>query len=108
MSSVEEKLRGSLPPSPSPLHSVNSSLTVSGEVEMDKDQHGVGCVGKLVSAWRVATRGSVVSSIFILLTTCIGAGTLSLPYGFAQGGVVFSSVVFFVIMVSKTLANNPV
>ncbi len=59
-----------------------------------------GLCASLSSAWRVATQGSVVSSIFILLTTCVGAGTLSLPYGFARGGLVFSSIVFFIIMVS--------
>ena len=29
-------------------------------------------------------RGTIFSSIFTLLTTCIGAGTLSLPYAFEQ------------------------
>ncbi|XP_064386869.1 sodium-coupled neutral amino acid transporter 7-like isoform X2 [Halichondria panicea] len=57
-----------------------------------------GIFAKLSKAWRVATQGTVVSSIFILLTTSVGAGTLSLPYGFAQGGLVFSSIIFFVIM----------
>ena len=36
------------------------------------------------------TKRTVFSSIFIILTTCIGAGTLSL---LAQGGLLFSSVV---------------
>ncbi len=60
---------------------------------------GGGPLASLSRAWRVATQGTVVSSIFILLTTCVGAGTLSLPYGFAKGGLVFSSIVFFIIMV---------
>ena len=49
---------------------------------------------------RSATRGTVVSSMFILLTTCIGAGTLSLPYAFSQGGIFVFSIIFFLIMVS--------
>ena len=44
-------------------------------------------------------KGNVVSSIFILLTTCIGAGTLSLPYAFSQGGIFVFSIIFFLIMV---------
>ena len=44
-------------------------------------------------------RGSFFSSVFALLTTCIGAGTLSLPYAFMRGGLIFSLIVFVVIMV---------
>lgn len=51
--------------------------------------------------WKSATKGTVVSSIFILLTTCMGAGTLSLPYAFSQGGIIVFSVIFFFIMVRK-------
>ena len=43
--------------------------------------------------------GTVLSSIFILLTTCIGAGTLSLPYAFSKGGIFVFSAIFFLIMV---------
>ena len=50
-------------------------------------------------AWRNATQGTVLSSIFILLTTCIGAGTLSLPYAFSKGGIFVFSAIFFLIMV---------
>ena len=60
---------------------------------------------KVRSASKLTTQGTVCSSIFILLTTCIGAGTLSLPYAFAQGGVIFSSVVFLIIMVSPCLVK---
>ena len=70
----------------------------------ENQSHG-GCLGSFRSAWRTITRGTVFSSIFILLTTCIGAGTLSLPYGFAQGGYLFSSVVFFIIMVSHNRSS---
>ena len=44
-------------------------------------------------------RGTYFSSVFALLTTCIGAGTLSLPYAFMRGGLIFSLIVFVVIMV---------
>ncbi|XP_064401706.1 solute carrier family 38 member 6-like isoform X3 [Halichondria panicea] len=54
--------------------------------------------GKKLSRWQFATQGTVLSSIFILVKTCVGAGTLSLPFAFAQGGLIFSSVVFFIVM----------
>lgn len=44
-------------------------------------------------------RGTYFSSVFALLTTCIGAGTLSLPYAFMKGGLIFSAIVFVAIMV---------
>ena len=51
------------------------------------------------------TRGTIFSSIFNLLTTCIGAGTLSLPYAFAEGGLVFSSVLFFLVMLMSIMVG---
>lgn len=63
------------------------------------EEYGYGAMARLRRAYKSATRGTVVSSIFILLTTCIGAGTLSLPYAFSQGGVFVFSIVFFLIMV---------
>ena len=59
-----------------------------------------GCLDGLRKNLRKATKGTVVSSIFILLTTCIGAGTLSLPYAFSRGGIFVFSIIFFIIMVS--------
>lgn len=60
----------------------------------------------LASVWdglgtlrRLLCRGTLFSSIFTLLTTCIGAGTLALPFAIKQGGLVYASVVFFLIMV---------
>ena len=44
-------------------------------------------------------RGTFFSSVFALLTTCIGAGTLSLPYAFMKGGLIFSVIVFVAIMI---------
>ena len=77
------------------VHSVGAdSSTMDGEV-------GEGPLARLRSAWRSATKGTVVSSIFILLTTCIGAGTLSLPYAMSQGGIFVFSIIFFLIMVRK-------
>ena len=88
-----------------PLHSVNSqdklyTADSTEQVSGESMAETTGLIATLRKTWRVATQGTVVSSIFILLTTCVGAGTLSLPYGFTQGGLVFSSIVFFVIMVS--------
>ncbi len=54
--------------------------------------------------FRRLTRGTVLSSIFILLTTCIGAGTLSLPFAISKGGILIFSIVFFVIMVCSALS----
>ena len=61
-----------------------------------------GQFGKLRGLWAAATKGTVVSSIFILLTTCVGAGTLSLPHAFSQGGIFVFTIVFFLVMVSST------
>ena len=44
-------------------------------------------------------QGTYFSSVFALLTTCIGAGTLSLPYAFMKGGLIFSLIVFVAIMI---------
>lgn len=90
--------------SSTPLHSVHSTDKLSAsdsaeQVSGEETTETTSCIGSLRRTWRVATQGTVVSSIFILLTTCVGAGTLSLPYGFTQGGLIFSSIVFFVIMV---------
>ena len=57
----------------------------------------------LTSSLRNLTKGTVPSSIFILLTTCIGAGTLSLPYAFAKGGILVFSIIFFIIMVCQSV-----
>lgn len=41
----------------------------------------------LKADWSGIMKGTIFSSIFTLLTTCIGAGTLSLPYAFEQVGI---------------------
>lgn len=46
--------------------------------------NGVGRLRKMKSAWNGLVKGTIFSSIFTLLTTCIGAGTLSLPFAFEQ------------------------
>ncbi len=98
MASLDDKL--GVRPIASPLHSINTSTESSNMGDnTEAVAENPGIFAKLSKAWRVATQGTVVSSIFILLTTSVGAGTLSLPYGFAQGGLVFSSIIFFVIMV---------
>ena len=43
---------------------------------------GGGRLGKVRATWSSLMKGTVFSSIFTLLTTCIGAGTLSLPFAF--------------------------
>lgn len=45
------------------------------------------------------TKGTIPSSVFNLLTTSIGAGTLALPYAFKEGGLVYANVVFFCVMI---------
>lgn len=44
-------------------------------------------------------RGTFFSSVFALLTTSIGGGTLSLPYAFMKGGLLFSLIVFVAVMI---------
>lgn len=51
------------------------------------------------------TKGTIFSSIFNLLTTCIGAGTLALPYAFSKGGLVFASIVFLIIMIISIIVG---
>ena len=51
------------------------------------------------------TKGTIFSSIFNLLTTIVGAGTLALPFAFKVGGLIFSSVVFFVILMIAILTG---
>ena len=51
------------------------------------------------------TRGTIFSSIFNLMTTIVGAGTLALPYAFREGGLVFSSVLFFVVLIIATVVG---
>ena len=43
-----------------------------------------GGLGTLRSGWKRLMQGTIFSSVFTLLSTCIGAGTLSLPYAFQQ------------------------
>lgn len=45
---------------------------------------GKGQLAKIRATWNGLMKGTIYSSIFTLLTTCIGAGTLSLPYAFDQ------------------------
>ena len=51
------------------------------------------------------TKGTIFSSIFNLLTTSIGAGTLALPFAFKEGGIVFSSILFFMILIIAIIAG---
>ena len=75
------------------VHSINSTRT------------GISRVGAIRQMLRGYTKGTIFSSIFTLLTTCIGAGTLSLPYAFAQGGLIPSAVIFFIIMVFSVIVG---
>ena len=56
-------------------------------------------IDALSSLRKMLCRGTLFSSIFTLLTTCVGAGTLALPYAFRQGGLVYASIAFFLLMI---------
>ena len=79
--------------SASPLLSVNS---------IDDGDHTMSSIRQRLTA---CSKGSVYSSVFTLLTSCVGAGTLSLPYAFSQGGLVLSSAVFFMVMMVAVLVG---
>ena len=66
-----------------------------------------GCAPRLVCGRLMGffTKGTIFSSIFNLLTTCIGAGTLALPYAFSQGGLVFASIIFLIIMIMSIIVG---
>ena len=64
-----------------------------------------GTVDRVRAAWASCTKGTVFSSVFILLTTSVGAGTLSLPYAFAQGGLVISSVVLLLVVLVAVMSG---
>lgn len=49
-------------------------------------------------------KGTIFSSVFVLTTSCVGAGTLSVAYAFSQGGLAFSIAVFLVIIASCVMA----
>ena len=51
------------------------------------------------------TKGTIPSSIFNLLTTSVGAGTLALPYAFKEGGLVYANAVFFFIMIIAVIVG---
>ena len=59
----------------------------------------------LLQLCRGFTKGTIFSSVFNLLTTSIGAGTLALPYAFKEGGIVFSSILFFMILIIAIIAG---
>ena len=49
-------------------------------------------------------KGTIFSSVFVLTTSCVGAGTLSVAYAFSKGGLAFSIAVFLVIIASCLMA----
>ena len=49
-------------------------------------------------------KGTVLSSIAILMSSCVGAGTLSVAYGFSRGGLLFAMIVFLVIITIAVVA----
>ena len=57
------------------------------------------------TAWDRCTKGTVFSSVFILLTTSVGAGTLSLPYAFARGGLLLSSLVLLAVVLVAIISG---
>lgn len=78
------------------------NLSMSTEAMMLEPQSGSGCCRDPTSFF---TKGTIFSSVFNLLTTSIGAGTLALPYAYSQGGIVFSSIVLFVIMIMSIIVG---
>ncbi|XP_032240356.1 probable sodium-coupled neutral amino acid transporter 6 [Nematostella vectensis] len=46
--------------------------------------------------------GTILSSIFTLVSTMIGGGVLSLPFAFQQGGFVMSSLVLIFVLMAST------
>lgn len=49
-------------------------------------------------------KGTIFSSVFVLTTSCVGAGTLSVAYAFSQGGLAFSVAMFVLIISSSVMA----
>ena len=66
-----------------------------------------GPLGRVRAGWSGLMKGTIFSSIFTLLTTCIGAGTLSLPFAFQQVRPVLS-VSNHVISLSLSLSHREV
>lgn len=85
------------------LDSVPSSNGKEGEL-MDSGK-GPRTIDRVRAAWTRCTKGTVFSSIFILLTTSVGAGTLSLPYAFAKGGLCLSSVVLLAVAIVAVMSG---
>ena len=56
------------------------------------------------SGSEVPRKGTILSSVFVLTTSCVGAGTLSVAYAFSQGGLAYSIGTFLVIMFSSVMA----
>ena len=49
-------------------------------------------------------KGTIFSSVFVLTTSCVGAGTLSVAYAFKEGGLAFSVAMFLLIISSSVMA----
>ena len=71
--------------------SINLSSDSPGKILMQSPteslrgrRSGGAMLGRARTTWSNLMKGTIFSSIFTLLTTCIGAGTLSLPYAFDQ------------------------
>lgn len=88
----------------SPTRKIRMESKATGSSEPQTGP-GSGRLGKLKATWQGFMKGTIFSSIFTLLTTCIGAGTLSLPFAFAQGGLIPSSVIFFIIMIVSIIVG---
>ena len=63
------------------------------------------CCPALRCSFSLYTKGTLFSSIFTLLTTSIGAGTLALPYAFSQGGLVYAGSVLLLVMLISIVAG---
>ena len=63
------------------------------------------CCSGLRCSFSLYTKGTLFSSIFTLLTTSIGAGTLALPYAFSQGGLVYAGSVLLLVMLISIVSG---
>lgn len=66
------------------------------------ESEGIPLVPKV--SGEVPRKGTLFSSVFVLTTCCVGAGTLSVAYAFSKGGLAFSIAVFLVIIFSSVMA----
>lgn len=83
---------------------IDSSLLSRQTLRSEEMADGT-CCSLRHRSFPLCSKGTLFSSIFTLLTTSIGAGTLALPYAFSQGGLVYSGVVFLLVMLISVVVG---